>query len=134
MQTKQIQGIKGWLLFYILLSVIIFFINLLGLYNEFLLFKLFKHTELTIEKTYNISSYLIIEILIIFSLVLLLLRKKYAPKTVIVTESLGIIIGLVDYIMSNKDFTELLDLSIVIVLGAIWILYFRNSKRVRNTF
>ncbi|WP_162341238.1 DUF2569 family protein [Paenibacillus paridis] len=47
---------------------------------------------------------------------------------------LGIFIGLVDYFISNKDFTELLDLLIVIVLGVIWILYFRNSKRVRNTF
>lgn len=104
-----------------------------GLYYELIKINKLKF-ELNIERVYDISAYILLCILIIYSLTLLAIKKEYAPRIIIIVEAIGIVIEFVDFFFSNKDLTELLELLIVLIVGSLWILYFKYSKRVRNTY
>jgi hypothetical protein len=131
---KHLVGIKGWLLFYVIFSFVVFLINLFGLYNEFYTFKIIETLKWNVERVYDVGSYVLLEVLIIISLFYLLKKNKNGPAITIITESIGILIGVIDFFFSNRRIDEVLELLITILLGALWISYLRRSKRVKNTF
>ncbi|MBD0379887.1 DUF2569 family protein [Paenibacillus sedimenti] len=131
---KNLAGIRGWLLFYVIFSIVGFLINLFGLYNEFYIFKLIETLEWNIERVYDVGAYILLEILIVISLFYLLKKNKNGPQFTIITELIGILIGIIDFFFSNRRIDEVLELMLTIILGTIWILYFRYSKRVKATF
>ncbi|MDQ0060073.1 DUF2569 family protein [Paenibacillus harenae] len=133
MQNQQLTGIKGWLFFYVLLTIFTFFTNTMGIFLETtLIFQL--HIEVNAERIYDVVSYLILNILIVISLLALINKKVYAPSLIITIEVIGIIVGIVDFCLSNRDISEFIDLLIVVILGIVWILYFKHSKRVKYTY
>ncbi|MDQ0112377.1 DUF2569 family protein [Paenibacillus harenae] len=133
MQNQQLTGIKGWLLFYVLLTIFTFFTNTMGIFLETtLIFQL--HIEVNAERIYDVVSYLILNILIVISLLALINKKVYAPSLIITIEVIGIIVGIVDFCLSNRDISEFIDLLIIVILGIVWILYFKHSKRVKYTY
>lgn len=131
---KYLVGIRGWLLFYVIFSIVVFLINLFGLYNEFYIFKIIETLEWNVERVYDVGSYLLLELLIIISLFYLLRRNKKAPMITIITELIGMLVGVIDFFFSNRRVDEVLELMLTIVVGALWILYFRFSKRVKTNF
>lgn len=131
---KSLVGIRGWLLFYVIFSIVGFLINLFGLYNEFYIFKIIETLEWNVERIYDVGTYILLELLIIVSLFYLLRKSKKGPMITIITELIGILVGIIDFFFSNKRADEFLELMLTFFVGALWILYFRFSKRVKTNF
>lgn len=132
--SKDLSGIKGWLLFYVCISTFEFLVNLFGLFNEFYIFKIINSLKWNAEKIYDVGSYILLEFLIIVSLVYLLTKNKKAPLVAILTEITALLIGIIDFFLSNRRIDELLELMLALLLGTIWIFYFRYSKRVKSIY
>jgi hypothetical protein len=59
---KNLAGIRGWLLFYVIYSIVGVLIN------PFYIFKMIEALEWNFKSVYDIVSYILIEVLLIISL------------------------------------------------------------------
>lgn len=126
---KNLAGIRGWLLFYVSYSIVGVSIN------PYYIFKMIEEVlEWDVESVYDVVSYILLEVLIIMSLFNLLKKNKSAPLITIITELITIIFAIIDFFFSNRRQYDVLELMLIIIVGVIWILYFRYSKRVNITF
>ncbi|WP_258296623.1 DUF2569 domain-containing protein [Paenibacillus peoriae] len=60
--------------------------------------------------------------------------KRKGPNIIIQIEIITIIFGFLNFILTINKIDELPSLISTIIFGSIWILYFKNSKRVKATF
>ncbi|WP_025675510.1 DUF2569 family protein [Paenibacillus polymyxa] len=136
MQLSQnsMSGIKGWLLFFVIYSFYLLISNLIGLYFEFYIYMLVGTIGWNLARTISVGIYLFSEVLIIVSLVLILKKKRKGPNIIIQIEIITIIFGFLNFILTINKIDELPSLISTITFGSIWILYFKNSKRVKATF
>ncbi len=127
MKNKKLEGIKGWLLV-VTIGLILSNLGLIFLFG-LLSFELFLYGE-----NYLIMSASIITgigvILGIYTLINEFKKKKIFIKLIVILISYGILSEIIFSILLN-DFSGSLRL---IIINALWILYFLESKRVKNTF
>jgi len=124
MKKEKIKGIGGWLI----LPIIGLFISI-----PILLYDLLSMNSLYEFNSYvGFLSFLDIAFLalIIVALFSIFNKKKYASKIMISVYITNIIIQLVAGFLI-EDFSGLVT---PVIGGAIWIPYFLESKRVKNTF
>ncbi|MDQ0888746.1 VanZ family protein [Paenibacillus sp. V4I9] len=128
-KQKNLAGIRGWLLFYASYSIVGVSIN------PYYIFKMIKEVlEWDLESVYAIGSYILLEVLFIISLFNLLKKNKNGPLITIITELVAILFEIIDFFLSDRTLYDVLDSALIIIVGMIWILYFRYSKRVNATF
>lgn len=124
-KDKKLEGIKGWLL----VATISLALSILGLIVFSVLFSIdliiFGKDYLTIS---FLSSSVIGAILGVYALIAEILKKRIFIKLVIIFISYGILIDIVFSIIL-REFSGL-----GIIVSTFWILYFIDSKRVKNTF
>lgn len=133
MNNNNLIGIKGWLLFYVILTLSLFVMNTVEFY---ILGKLITQLKLEIGSAaiYETLSYLIVNMLSVVSLLVLINRKKFAPTLIIIVEAIGMLVAIINFTVSDQDASEFMGMIFAIIIGATWMFYFTLSKRVRNTF
>ncbi len=129
---KELKGIKGWLKTYLIYNIILFVIGLWGVLLEF--YKYFIMELIHSESMYEITSYLLLELLMFVLIIMICFKKRLTPMLAISSESIGVVIGIIDFVLSRMRIDNYLELILSIGLGITWILYFVRSQRVKNTF
>jgi len=123
-KKEKLKGIGGWLI-----------IPIIGLFLSIILV---LYDLLSMNAIYEFDFYIgllsLLDIglliLVITSLVLVFNKKKSAPKLIIAFYITNIILQTVVAVLI-EDYS---GIAAPWVGGAIWILYFLKSKRVKNTF
>jgi len=128
----DLNGIKGWLKTYLFYNIFIFLFVLWGISLQF--YKYFIMKLIHSDSIYEITSYILLELLTILIIILICLKKVYTPIFVIGSESIGVVVGFIDFFLSRMRLDNYIELLISAGLGIVWILYFIRSRRVKNTF
>jgi hypothetical protein len=123
-KKKKLEGLGGWLIF----PVIGLFGSLLLLAYDILL--LFANYELTGLVLFAVLIDLVVLALVIGCMVLTFMKKKLAPKLFITVYIVNVGVAILLLAMVG-DSRSILRAGLI---AAIWIPYFLNSKRVKNTF
>ncbi|HRZ85160.1 MAG TPA: DUF2569 family protein [Candidatus Paceibacterota bacterium] len=136
--NKDLQGINGWLLFFVIwigISIILFPIQLIGNLNNPLF---------SLSTIYIIIS--IFSLLLTISIFILIFTKKsWVPKYIILIIWLQFLIGLTSFLTIKFNFSSQLEaiaglvgLILGIVFSLAWAILFTiylvKSQRVKNTF
>ncbi len=123
-KEKKIEGISGWLLIPVIGLVIVLIIYLFDIFS--LLFFPYDNNLIGLFLIIDIGLF----VLGIYILTLVFKKKKETPSFFIIY--LWISVGAVLFLsIITKDSTGLLG---GIIKAIIWTLYFKKSKRVKNTF
>jgi hypothetical protein len=130
--TKELKGIGGWLLVYVILIFVwIAFILLGWLSAEAVVRKYPQLAEL-------ISTARIIWIiglaLSVAQLVVIFMKMKWVPMAIMVLLAIGIVINVISLILNPSTTGSIVTGIISIIIGLLWIGYFSKSVRVKNTF
>ena len=124
MEGKSSEGIKGWLLVYLICSIFVIIIFSIGFSGFFF--------------DYPFFIILINFLLLAIPPLLILLKSPKAPKWNIVElwviAVLMILRAIVFFVESGMDSMILGLLVFSLVWAIIWTNYFKKSLRVRNTF
>ncbi|TFE23219.1 DUF2569 family protein [Cohnella luojiensis] len=130
--SDHLIGIKGWLLVYLVISIISIFLNLWGLYTSYYILNEFNivHYKLV----YEIVDYLLVLVLTTLSIIFICLKKSYTPMFIVIAESFYLGASTLYFVDSRKGLVDWIELIVGFVLGMIWIVYFIKSKRIWNTF
>jgi len=132
---NNVSGVKGWLLFFIIVFVLLFPFGTIG--------SLFTNGIFNYNSIFTYWFHLVIEIFIgLFSFVtgiLLFIKHKLAVKIAKIFSVFMIVQSiyrhLFNYFAFSNDFRNLIESSLYsIVIFSIIYSYFQNSKRVRNTY
>jgi hypothetical protein len=126
---KELKGIGGWLLVYVILA----FVGLI--FSIIVLAGLGALGRQAPELGRIISTLTVLMIiglaLIVLELIIIFLKKKWAPMVIVVLLAIGIVINIVTIIMVKRvQGGEIVGM----VLSCLWIGYFLKSTRVKNTF
>ncbi len=128
-ETRELKGIGGWLLVYVILA----FVGLI--FSIVILVGIGALGQRAPELAKFISTLTVLMIiglaLIVLELIVIFLKKKWAPKLIVVLLAIGIVINIITIIMVQRvQGGEIVNL----VLSCLWIGYFVKSTRVKNTF
>lgn len=129
---KIIKGIKGWLLLFVIISIL----NLMGLictlYRDFFIYLWGGLIGKIILVSTIISAFLILNYLI-----LMFMKSKYAVLCVITALIYDAVINfslLIMLLNISSRVSEIYLSAFLVIFNLLWVLYFNFSKRVRNTF
>ncbi|MCR8635333.1 DUF2569 domain-containing protein [Paenibacillus radicis (ex Xue et al. 2023)] len=123
-QESEMDGIKGWLLIYLVVNL---GVELLG--KVYILYEWIQYYIFGFDFFVGIFHF---AFLIMTMLLLIFTRKKVVPKVVIAYESLVILSQIQDYLDGTT--VKLSSIMITVTISVLWILYFIKSKRVSNTY
>ena len=122
MQNKNIEGIGGWLLVYVILlafGLVYAPINLLSIYNNPLV---------DIGMVFLLTS-IITWLLGLSIFILIFTKKKWLPTYIISVIWISFAVG-----WSTVGLSNLANALYGLILNILWTLYFIKSQRVKNTF
>lgn len=125
----ELKGLGGWLI----LPIIGFFISGFFIFYELI-------TVISEMGVYGDMGLIILLIdlvfllLIVGSLVLIFMEKRYAPMFVIVAYAANILLVFLLYMFFESSIEESVGDVASIIFMIIWIVYFSVSRRVKNTF
>lgn len=125
-------GIKGWLLFYLIITSVFVLINFLDLCLNFLIGSIFDVMSNRFINT--MITYLLIVFVSILSILFLCLKKPFTPLSIVIIEAFKIGLFAKEFISSEKSIYDWSSLLFSTLLGLVWIIYFIRSNRVKNTF
>ncbi|MDQ0062438.1 hypothetical protein J2T15_004092 [Paenibacillus harenae] len=125
-----LAGVKGWLLFYTVILVIMLISSVSDMMTNLVLLRIN-----TVEKIiYRVAQLTLVSLLMSASVIWILLKLRIAPLIVIIMEAFRMGITVMQVIDSNKNIEDWIVLCFGLVWGCLWIAYFIRSKRVANTF
>lgn len=130
MRRVNTAGVKGWLLIYVIMLVVIFVSNVGGLLTNLLLAVNYPYEKVI----YHVLENAIVNVFIIVTIILISLKKRSAPLIAIITEAFRLGIAVMFFFDSDRRAEDWLYLCAGLLLGVLWIIYFIRSKRVANTF
>jgi len=124
---KNPKGIGGWLI-----------LPTIGLFLSIIIYLILAVIEIAVVFLGAGTGWDIIYLLtsagmfglVVYTLVLEFKKKKEFPKWAIILTALGVVVTII-FSIEDSDYTGLVQ---SIVFAAIWIGYFLQSKRVKNTF
>ncbi len=131
-KEKKLKGLGGWLIL-----VQIGFILSILMSLEFLLYPYGKSVITFLQQTYNIPSritiilYCSIILFYVYSLFLMYQKKKGFVNLAIFTLWYTFGINAILVLIISRDFMNLL---FALASAILWVVYFKQSKRVKNTF
>ena len=141
------KGIGGWLLLPIIYLFLTVIFSVGYFIISFLLINSGEWTEVVnspevhphFEKAiyFEIACNALLLFISIYLIIIFFKKKKFFPKAIISYSVLNMILDIVDALLINNvnPVNEPASTSVSsFVLSIIWIIYFRVSKRVRNTF
>jgi hypothetical protein len=132
-QTKELKGIGGWLLFYVILICIWIVLMLVSWLALESLVK--QHPQLAPVVSASRIMFIILLVLAVAQLVVIFMKMKWVPMGIVVLLSIGIVINILSLILAKAGSpSNLVGGLASIVISCLWIGYFTKSVRVKNTF
>ncbi len=116
--TRKLKGVRGWLLFY----VVVFIMDLI-----LLIFY-------TTSEIFDIVSSVFFWVVGVLSLILIFRHSSKAPLWNLIYLWASVAIVILYYLLDLSWGYSGFDLISGLIYALIWIIYWRKSKRVKNTF
>ncbi len=133
MAKKEIKGLRGWLLLFVIISVISLISLAYELYNNFFIYL----WSGLIGKIILVSAFMSLLLTLIY-LILIFKKSSFAVAAVITALLYDTAVNFSIFILllniSPTKPSELYLSSFLIIFNLVWIFYFNFSRRVRNTF
>lgn len=133
---NELQGFGGFLIIPIIAFIIALYSGLSQLISIINGFN--NQNNIVQNSTYTLVVSIISNILIIMSITLIFLKMRIAPRIIIITIVVNILMAWMysSYCMGVREFFDNNKerIAIDIIRGFLWIAYFSRSRRVKATF